>query len=151
MMRRKNQYTVEQWFDGERVDEEAVKKAMESDAAAADHAAFLKTLRAGISTLKTEAEISDAQLPAFMSGIREGIRPPARSHGGWWALVSLASAALIAAVSTLIVISGGATKVRAQSTVEEFSTDLKGGHASSFTTPSGATTVWVEAPEEDMW
>lgn len=151
MTSKRDKEQLERWFDGELQDGDVDLDRLLNDAAAAGHLKLLKTLREGVEAVRTNAEIGDGQFPAFMEGIRERVHTPApRSWRGWWAIASLTAAVLVGAISTFALISYGQKPVAADTVVEEYSTDIEGGKATSRKTESGTTIVWVDAPEKDI-
>jgi len=137
---------IERWFDGESADPEPIKRHVAECASCSAHLAQLETVRKGVSALSRHEEIRDAQLPAFMTGIREGVERPVRWRGVW-AFVSIAAAALIVAASVLFIITNGPRTVNA---VESCSTELEGATVSSYASGNGVTTVWVNLAPDDI-
>lgn len=119
----------------------------------------LALIRDGARAARRQAEIADAQLPAFLDGIHARIaQEPSRatvfgrsfSRDRLWAVVSLTSAALIVAISAVLVFSGETPDVRATTVVEEVSTDIDGASVHWDTLDDGATVVWVEFADRDL-
>lgn len=138
-------------FDGEAPETAELKALLDADPELAAYYAGVQRLREGAEAVRGEAEIGDAQFPAFMRGIRDGIEQPVRGgHRGFWAVVSMGAAAMLAAISAIVVMTGGPSEVRAHTVIEEVSTDIEGGVTSSFISEGGTATVWVEAPAKDI-
>lgn len=96
-------------------------------------------------------EISDGQMGAFITGIREGIEQPAPSHvKGMWATASLVAAALVLVLSLLVIFNSPNEAVQATE-VESAVTELDGAAVDCYDSPQGTTTVWVTMPENDLW
>jgi hypothetical protein len=135
---------VDRWFDGEHRDDAPLKDHLASCAACREHLRGLEWLRTGMGAVVAHPEIQDAQMPAFLAGIRDGIDKPQRHWRGLWAYMSLAAAALIVAVSTLMLLPGGSDE--AMATVESAVTELKDGQV-HVDVRAGTTTIWVEVGE----
>ena len=146
------QRKAERWFDGESNNRHEVERHV---AECPDCAAWLEMLRetrAGVESVLGQVEISDAQLPAFLEGIREQIQGPRRrARTGLWALASVTAAALVVAISMMTIFSDGPAPVQAQTIVEQCSTELDGATTTSYYSEDGTATVWVNVPEGDMW
>lgn len=135
---------VEQWFDGDRRDDAAINDHLASCGLCRSHIARLETLRAGIGAIAQHHTIQDAQLPAFMAGIREGVEQAQPRRGGLWASLSLGLAALVVSISAYVMFPTGSSQVVA--TVESAETELVGGEV-HVDVSGGTTTVWVEVNE----
>jgi hypothetical protein len=109
--------------------------------------AALERLRTGARAVATRAEIRDAQLPAFLHGIREGIQTPP-SYRRVWALLSLSTAALLVALSAFLVFTW--RNDDAASVVEAASTQIQGATVSSYSQEDGTAVVWVRVPRRDL-
>jgi hypothetical protein len=140
---------LEQWFDGELKDGELELDRILNDATAAEQLHVMKTIRGGVEAVRTKAEIADPQFQSFLEGIRERVQTPTPRWRGWWAVLSLSAAVLLAAISTFAIISYGPKQVSAETEIEQTSTDIEGGKASSRKTENG-TIVWVETPQKDI-
>ena len=140
---------VERWFDGETSDAEPVMAHVAACPVCAAHLAQLQTLRRGVAALVTHEEIADAQFPAFVTGIRQGLeRPP--YYRRFWTFASVTAAALIVAVSALLMFTGGSKTVDA-TVVESCSTEVAGATVTSYASENGVTTVRVEMSQDDLW
>lgn len=111
----------------------------------------LRQLRLGARSLPNAPHIADAQFPAFMEGIREGMA--AGRHGMWghpiWAMVSLSAAAFLVAFSVFMVWNqAGAVSA---SVVEKATTEIQGATVNAYTSESGTAVVWVESAQVDLW
>lgn len=135
---------VERWFDGDRHDEAAVDKHLASCGMCRSHLTQLEAMRAGIGNIAQRQAIEDAQLPAFMAGIRDSVEGTHSWYRGLWASMSLALAALVVAVSAYVMFPSGSSEVVA--TVESAETELVGGEVHVDVNGS-TTTVWVEVNE----
>ncbi len=139
---------VEACFDGAPADP-AVERHTAACPVCAAHLEALRRMRAGVAAVAVRESVTDAQFPAFMRGIREGIERPERHHTGFWAVLSLTAAALIVAVATFAVFSGGTAPVRATE-VESMSTDLQGAKVDTYRSEEGVTTVWITMSKDDV-
>jgi anti-sigma factor RsiW len=110
----------------------------------------LETLRRGVRQANASPHISDEQLPAFLAGVRHGLNKNEKRPGGIWALASLATAALIAAVSGWVIFAQHG-EVQAGTEVESVSTDIENATIDSYSNEDGTATVWVHVAEEDLW
>lgn len=141
------EYDVERAFDRESDHDDGGA----SDAETKAYRRELELLRQGARTVARHERITDAQFPAFMAGINERIaEQPVRSHRGLWAFLSLASASLIVAVSTFVIIRG-ATPDATATVVEDVKTEIEGATVHWETSDDGGATVWVEIAEGDLW
>ena len=138
---------VEAWFDGESPELEEVKCHIAACPECAALARRLQAVRGGVEAVATRETIADAQVPAFIEGIRQGIAPPARGHRGLWALASAATACVLVIFSVFTVLRGGPGDTLSTE-VESYSTELKGATVSVQLSDDGAATVWVSMPEE---
>ena len=142
---------VERWFDGELSDPGEMDSHVEQCTICAATLARLRQTREAVQAVVIQEEISDAQFPACMDGLRRQLEAPQRQPGRLWAFASLAAAACIVAVSTLFMFSQGPTPVAAQSVIEDASTEIDGATTSAYYSDDGTATVWVNVPEGDMW
>lgn len=142
---------IEPYFDGELPDSTAMQRHLGTCPKCTAHLEQLESMRGGLRNAIEHAEISDAQLPAFMEGIREHTQRPARRHTGLWAMASAAAAAVIVAGSLLYVMSPQKAPVSADTIIEESSTDINGATTETFISDDGTATVWVNVPDGDMW
>jgi len=140
---------LEQWFDGELQDGELDLDLLLNDAAAVQQLQVLRTMRSGVEAVRTKAEIADPQFQAFMEGIRDRVQKSTPRWRGWWGVLSLTAALLVAAISTFAIISYGPKQVSAETEVEQSSTGIKGGTTTVEKTENG-TIVWVETPQKDI-
>jgi len=148
------QTDVERWFDGEFPgDARTIEDHLDQCPDCRNFVAFLEETRQGVAAVAGEVGISDAQLPAFMASLHESIDE--RPRGGFlrngffrnvWALSTVACAALISAVSLLVIlgsVSEDKVPVSAATVVECHATELPGAHT-SVTKPGGTTFIKVE-------
>ena len=142
---------LERWFDGELVDAGEMDSHVEQCTVCTDALEGLRKTREAVRAVAAREEISDAQFPAFMDGLRRQLEEPRHRPGRLWAFVSIAAAACIVAVSTLFMFSQGPTPVAAQSVIEDASTEIDGATTSAYYSDDGTATVWVNVPEGDMW
>lgn len=142
---------VERWVDGEESDPALVERHVRECATCADHVHELEAMRGLLKVPGEVVEIADAQMPAFLEGIGSGIERSPRRHTGLWAMASLCAAALIVAVSFVLLASDGPTPVQAHTIVESLSTDIDGATTTSYHDDTGTTTVWINVPDGDMW
>lgn len=148
---KKGEKEIARRFDGEATGKSPA--ALNSDLAA--YEAGLKMLREGAQSAVQRPEIADAQFPAFMEGIRENLETPRRGHRGFWAVVSLSTAALLVAMSAFVIFMStnqhDSTVVEAVTTeVETVSTDINGATVDSYTSGDGTTVVWVSTEKRDL-
>ena len=144
------QPSIDRWFDGESANEEAVKRHIETCAPCAAYADFLQRTRARVQVLAGRPEIAPAQLSSFMAGIRrEAEQPPRRRFAGFWAVASVACAAVIASGSLFYLVTGGPSAVVATE-VESHGTEIVGATTHLLVSDDGTRTVWVDIPE-DAW
>ena len=142
------QRDVERWFDGELTDA-SIESHIDSCASCREHVEFLTVCRGAVESLGDAPVISDAQMPAFLEGIREEVAStPSRSFRGLWAMASMAAAAVIVAVSMMTITSDGPEPVAADSIVETVSTEIDGASVELFKTDDDTQTVWVNVPED---
>ena len=152
MSRCKWSQRVDRWFDGETGPDSSAKVVAHVSGCSicAGRLSELRVLRAaGTAAVRHEA-IVDGQFPAFMAGVREGLDSRRRGWGRFWALASLTAAALIAAISTFIVISDEPKKVHA-TVVESCTTELEGATVSTYEDEQGDTTIAVTMSKDDIW
>ncbi|MBI5090867.1 MAG: hypothetical protein HZB26_00310 [Candidatus Hydrogenedentes bacterium] len=143
---------VERWFDGAETADTEISTHLETCGVCTAYLSMLKRLRGGAAAVAKREEIRDPQFHAFMEGIRNRVEgAPAGRRLGWWTLSSVAAAALIVAIFTFMVVTGGPAAVRAQTTVESASTDLDGATAEVYSSENGTATVWVNIPRGDVW
>lgn len=133
-------------FDGQT----AAQSSSPSRPEAAQWVAALERQRAGVQAVRAVPGIDDAQLPAFIAGIRDGIEAPRRRHGGFWALVSLTAASLVMAVSMFALMTGGPAAVDAKTEVESVESDLQHTEFTVDRNENGTTTLWVTVAQEDI-
>lgn len=143
---------IEAYADGESGEEtQAIEAHVGNCRLCADHLAQLRRIREGVSAVARRETIQDAQFPAFMRGIREGIESPPPAHRrGVFAILSFGMAALIVAVAAFAVFSGGPAPVKATE-VESAYTDLEGATLNTYNSEDGVTTIWVTVGKDDVW
>lgn len=146
---------LEREFDGKETLGSDVRGHVETCPDCAEYLATLQRMRGAVRSVSSRQEIRDPQLGAFMSGIRERVETsPRGARLGWWAWSSIGAAALIVAVFTFMVVSGGPAPVRAQTEVESVSTELDGAPVGDYSEEDGTATVctvWVNLPQGDVW
>lgn len=142
--------TVARWFDGETVDETAVRSHLDACARCRAYLARLKGLRARVAQTKTGARIEDTQLPAFLRELEQRIDVAPARRVGVWAMASVGAAAIVVAVSVLSIFSSGPKPIEA-TVIEHASTDIDGATTETYITDDGTATVWVNLPEGDLW
>lgn len=144
-------HKVERNFDGDtgRLDEVRAHVADCPECAA--HLRDLERLRQGAKASRSNEGISESQFPAFMQGIREQCTSPVKARSWRWAIVSMAAASLIVAISIYAVVTGGPAKVEAETVVESVSTDLNDATVTYQNSKDGTAVVWVHVAEEDIW
>ena len=143
---------VERWFDGE------IRHETTADVSAhvagcrvcSDRLAELQRLRTAATAAVRREGIGDGQFPSFMAGVREGLEKRQRGWGRFWALASLTAAALIAAISTFVIISDKPKTVDA-TVVESVTTDLEGATVQTYEDKEGDTTIAVTMSKDDIW
>ncbi|MCC6694265.1 MAG: hypothetical protein IT365_01415 [Candidatus Hydrogenedentes bacterium] len=131
-------------FDGEGDATPAVPNAE-----AAAYEAAIRQLREGAKHALRRPEIADAQFPSFMEGIRESIEAPRRHHRGFWAVLSLSTAALLVALSAFLVFSSGPDKA-VTTQVEAATTEIPGATVEKYTNEDGTAVVWVSTAQRDL-
>lgn len=143
-------------FDGAATPPGEVERLIAADPECAAHLDMLRLLREGAEAARQAPRIEDAQFPAFMAGIREGIAAaeaaPVRVpfwRRGFWQLASACTAALIAAFSLFWMVAEGPAPAAA--TVEDAWTEVEGATVDWYDSKTGVTTVWVTMHEEDLW
>lgn len=104
-----------------------------------------------LAPLRERPHISDAQFPAFMDGIRQQLPGQRRPFGGRWALVSVAAAALVVAVSVFAVLNSAQPQDVRATVVEEATTEIEGARVVWYPNEDGGATVWIEPAEGDVW
>ena len=119
-------------------------------AGCADYLVGVPALRDGATDATRREEIQDPQFPAFFDGIREAIGTPRRRRGGLWALASGSAAALIAAMSIVVMFGSGHAPVDA-TVIESCSTDLEGASITTSDSKNGVPTVWITVTQDDVW
>lgn len=148
-MRTEDKKRVERWFDGE------LNELGEQDAAVFSRPecqAYLEGLRQvheGIEAVAEDQRIEDAQLPAFMAGIRDGAQRRAPAMRRMMALASVPTAALIVAVSMYAVFRGAGGD-DARTVVEAATTEIEGAQVELYYSDDGTATAWVTRPDKDL-
>lgn len=143
---------VERWFDGEAPPETSgeISAHVSECRICAGRIEQLRRLRDAAVAVARVDPIGDGQFPAFMRGVNEGLQQPHRGWGRVWALASLTAAALIAAISTFVIISDEPKKVDA-TVVESVTTDLEGATVQTYEDEGGDTTIAVTMSKDDIW
>ncbi len=116
------------------------------------HLASLRVMREAAHAATAKEAVSDMQFPAFMRGIHDRLESEQTRYMGptHWAFASIATAALIVAVSLLVIFSGGPSEVSATA-IESYSTDVEGATVTTYSSENGTATVWLNVPQGDMW
>ncbi len=141
---------LEAHFDGERPAEDRLEAHRAKCPHCAARWAELERLREGVARIRRVEEIGDAQFPAFMRGIQEGLEAPVRGRAtSFWAVLSLTMAALVISFATFVIFFGAPGEVKATE-VEKMSTDLEGAKINAYSSGDGTTTVWVTMSKEDL-
>lgn len=140
------------WFDGA-----AAPTAPEAEhVAQCDHCsaqvAQWGVLRSAASETAACEGIGEGQFPAFLDGIRDRVQTPVRpqGHRQLWAALSLTAAALIVAISAVLVFRDGPLPVDA-TVIESCSTELEGATIRSYSSDEGVATVWITVSQDDVW
>ncbi len=141
------QQEVERWFDGEGEDLETLNSHIESCESCRAHVAFLRECRDAVGSMPATPIIADAQMPAFLEGISDGVHTPRRRSTGFWAMASALTAALIVTISTITIVSTGPDPVGAESVIETVSTEIDGATVEIIDEDSATPTVWLHLPE----
>jgi anti-sigma factor RsiW len=140
---------IERWFDGELAEGEQVRVHLALCPACRDHLALLERMREAIHADRAPS-LDTAQIPAFLSDLRQRVEQrPARSFN-LWAMLSVAAAAVVVAVSLISIFSPGPQSIEA-TVIEQVSTDIQGATTESVVSTDGTATVWVNLPEGDLW
>jgi hypothetical protein len=149
----KYEIDVERWFDGEPASLSNVEEHIKECASCAQSLELLNITRQGVQSLSSSQEIGDAQIPAFLEGVHEGIQsgPSKAGHRNRWAFLSLAAAAIIVTVSGISVIPSGPEIVEAETEIESVTTDIEGATTELFHTDNDTPTAWVNMPDGDLW
>jgi hypothetical protein len=117
-----------------------------------DYLADLAFLREGVQAVPPAPEIADAQFSAFMQGIREGVEAAPEPRRGFWAALSLVTAAMVAAISIFVIFeTNNIVQPPTVSAVESASTDISGATVTSGTSKDGSAVVWLDAGQVEMW
>lgn len=143
-----HQNEVERWFDGEATLGAQLESHIEECSSCKEHVEFLRETRAAIEALPQSPEIADAQMPAFLEGISEGIHQPRRRFSGIWAMASGVAAALIAAVAMMSMLTAPEAPIGAESKVETYSTDIEGASVDVLGGENETQTVWLNTPDD---
>jgi len=150
MRKRKWERRVEMLFDGEGAGHDSLEDLSARDPEASAYIGELESLREAARQAVASQEITDAQFPAFYEGVRAGIGARHGGRRGLWAVASLTAAALIAAGSTFLVLSGETPDATA-TTVEEATTDIEGATVDLDYSEDGDATIYLEVPDGDLW
>jgi anti-sigma factor RsiW len=143
-------YKVEAYFDQEAPETAGVEAHLESCADCAGYLTRLQAMRQGVVQVRRNETIADAQVHAFMDGIRDRMEAPARGLRGLWAGLSLVTAAVLAAFALLTIFSGP-DPIRATE-VESVTTELE-GYTLDYSSKDNVTTIYLRPPrgyEEDI-
>lgn len=140
---------IEAGLDGEPEYVERAKALVAFHPECAAHNRRLVALRAGVAAVAREETIGDAQFPAFMAGVWEGIEAPQRSRPGFWAAFSLVAAALVAATAMGYILLGGPEPVNATE-VEYVGTDLEDATVDWYNSSNGVVTIQVNMQDDDL-
>lgn len=149
---------IQRWFDGESANVEAVERHLDTCGVCRARLEELQALRDATQVQTALIPgVADAQMNAFLSGIRQRIEEEAVVSSAprfyWrrlWAYASLAAAALIVAVSALVVFSPRPEKASA-TVVESVKTEVDGANVKTYKSKDGSATVWVNLPQDDVW
>lgn len=143
---------LDRWFDGETSPETSadVSAHVSGCRVCSGRLSELQRLRMAATAAVRHESIGDGQFPAFMAGVREGLETRQRGWGRFWAVASLTAAALIAAISTFVIISNEPKKVDA-TVVESVTTDLEGATVQTYEDEEGDTTIAVTMSKDDIW
>jgi anti-sigma factor RsiW len=149
---------VQRWFDGEANDDAAVAQHLASCDACRAFADELTGLRDATRTASEGIPgVPDMQMSAFLAGIRQKIEEESVASPAWrfhwgrlWTFASLAAAALIVAVSALIMFNPKPEKASA-TVVESVKTEVDGANVKPYKSKDGSATVWVNLPQDDVW
>ena len=148
----KYEIEVERWFDGEPTSLSNVEEHIKECASCAQFLELLKITRQGVESISSSQEIGDAQIPAFLERIHEGIDSGARvNQRSRWAFLSLAAAAIIVTVSSISILPSGPEMVEAETEIESVTTDIEGATTELFHTDNDTPTAWVNMPDGDLW
>lgn len=151
MMNRNWQRKVERWHDGELPpsEAEAVARLLEQADAQVYREGLEKMAEAARARMPRQA-IADAQFPAFLAGIREAVEVPQRGYRGFWAALSLSTAALIVALSMFLIFTLD-DQAAVHSSVEAATTDIEGASIDTYSGEDGTAVVWVTVGGSDAW
>lgn len=139
---------VEAYTDGQTAGGEAIEAHLAECATCANHRDTILACRAAV---RAEAPpLTDEQFPAFMEGIRTGISQEPPRYRGFWALTSLAAAAMVIAVATFSILNGGAPEPVSADGVESVSTEIDGATVEWGDSGGGVTTIWISISEDDI-
>ena len=143
---------VELWFDGAATPTDPEAEHVVQCAHCAAQVAQWGVLRSAVGETATCEGIADAQFPAFFDGIQEQVQMPVRprGHRKLWAALSLTAAALIVAISAVVVFREGPQPVDA-TVIESYSTELEGATIRSYSSDEGVATVWITVSQDDVW
>lgn len=142
---------VERYFDGDGSVPGDFSEHLVGCRECSDYLEELRVLRRGVVAVRAELAIEDGRFPAFMAGVESELARPSRGWGGFLAVASVVTAALIMAVSTVVIFSGEVERVEAKTEVEYVGTDLVGATTTVNYSEDGPATVWLNVPEDDMW
>jgi hypothetical protein len=151
MKRQAWQQQLERYRDGE-LPKELAKDAdrLLESAEGREYDAALAAMADAARDAMPRAAIADAQLPAFVAGIREGVEAPRPGRRGFWALASFSAAASIVALSlfSLILLN---SQDAVHSSVEAAASDIEGVEIDAYTDEEGTAVVWVSETGSDAW
>ena len=140
-------YRVARWFDtGAGEDHVEVREHLSTCPQCTAYLHQLESLREAVRPQSAPSEISDAQFSAFMRGIQEGLKPPARRFRGLWTWISVAAMFLIVLGGLSTMRTGPAAPV----VVESCTSELDGATVTTYSDDNGETTIWIDAAEDDV-
>jgi len=142
-------HIIEAGFDGGPENAERAKALIAFHPKCAAYERRLLALRAGVAAVARNESIGDDQFPAFMAGVREGIETPHPGRRGFWAALSLVTAALVAATAMGYILMGGPDPVGATE-VEYVGTDLKDATVDWYNSSNGVVTIQVNMQGDDL-
>lgn len=139
---------VEALVDGEARNAGAVEAHLTGCATCEAHRTHLLQLRAAMRG--AAPVLSDQQFSVFMDGIRTELSQSPPRGRGFWALTSLAAAALVIAVATFSIFNGSVPAPVRANGVESVSTEIDGATVGWTDSGGGVTTIWITTSEDDL-
>lgn len=146
-----HQLELESWFDGQPADPAALRAHLEECAACQTHLKFLELTRERLNERARELSGRAPDPERFIAELRERTAAPSPFRGARWALLSLAAAAFIVAVSVFSMVTPQSRTAEARSTVQSAATDIEGATTETYHADDGTAIVWVNVPEGDLW